>query len=412
VAAAGGKTSKVTIETDPPGAKVYFGLKEDGVVCTTPCTIDAPIGETAIIVEAENRRPLFENLVIRKKTARPLRVQYKLEPAVGTLIVEGGAGAMIKLDEEDAGVAPRRIDDVQAGGHHVAIERNGKQIFDDFVEIEAGAEATVLVPTAPLAPTPADQPAVTATAPSAAHRSPAVAASAVIDIGFRQFSYEGNTTPMTQRNGREAGQVLAGAILELWPTTLAGLSVLPGLSLYGRFEYGLTPHAVIITDSVTHMNMSTSLTTSWQNLEISLHHRWTITDAGTIEVGTGYVDDRYRFTGKPEEIAIVPDAAYKAMRIGGRASLLFGQVEPYITIENRIVLQGGAMDKRYKLGASVFGVRGSIGSVAHFGSFEVRLEGGATLYSWTFRPDGTEPAQAQGGNDVIESLMLAIGYQR
>src|SRR5689334_10517051 len=89
VAAAGGKTSKVTIETDPPGAKVYFGLKEDGEVCTTPCTIDAPVGETAIIVEAENRRSLIENLVVRK-SARPMRVQYKLEPAVGTLIVQGG----------------------------------------------------------------------------------------------------------------------------------------------------------------------------------------------------------------------------------------------------------------------------------------------------------------------------------
>ena len=56
-AAAGGpgntqatRTSKVTIETDPPGAKVYFNVKEDGEVCTTPCTVDAPIGETPIIV--------------------------------------------------------------------------------------------------------------------------------------------------------------------------------------------------------------------------------------------------------------------------------------------------------------------------------------------------------------------------
>src|ERR1043165_5462626 len=96
----GAKTSKVTIETEPPGAKVYFGLKEDGEVCTTPCTIDAPVGETAIIVEAENRRPVIESLVVRK-SARPMRVQYKLEPAVGTLIVQGGGGATIKLDEQD-----------------------------------------------------------------------------------------------------------------------------------------------------------------------------------------------------------------------------------------------------------------------------------------------------------------------
>src|SRR5262249_61749524 len=97
VAMAGGKTSKVTIETDPPGAKVYFGLKEDGAVCTTPCTVDAPIGETPIIVEAENRRPVIENLVVPRKTARPMKVHYTLEPAVGTLIVDGGSGGRVEI---------------------------------------------------------------------------------------------------------------------------------------------------------------------------------------------------------------------------------------------------------------------------------------------------------------------------
>src|SRR3954453_1772213 len=86
-AMADGKTSKVMIETDPPGAKVYFGLKEDGAICTTPCTVDAPIGETPIIVEAEGRRSIIENLVVPRKTARPMRVHYTLELAVGTLIV-------------------------------------------------------------------------------------------------------------------------------------------------------------------------------------------------------------------------------------------------------------------------------------------------------------------------------------
>ena len=82
----GNRTSKVTIETDPPGAKVYFNVKEDGEVCTTPCTVDAPIGETPIIVEAENRRAIIENLVVPRKSARPLRVSYKLRPAYGSLV--------------------------------------------------------------------------------------------------------------------------------------------------------------------------------------------------------------------------------------------------------------------------------------------------------------------------------------
>src|SRR5437868_1431975 len=105
------KTSKVTIETDPPGAKVYFNLKEDGEVCTTPCTVEAPIGETPIIVEAENRRSIIENLVVPRKTARPMRVSYKLKPALGALVIEGGDGAAILIDEQGQGTAPRRFDD-------------------------------------------------------------------------------------------------------------------------------------------------------------------------------------------------------------------------------------------------------------------------------------------------------------
>src|SRR5215470_702048 len=118
-AAAGGpgpstsaKTSKVTIETDPPGAKVYFNVKEDGEVCTTPCTVDAPIGETPIIVEAENRRPIIENLIVPRKTARPLRMSYKLKPALGAIVIEGGDGAAIRIDEQNQGFAPRRFDDI------------------------------------------------------------------------------------------------------------------------------------------------------------------------------------------------------------------------------------------------------------------------------------------------------------
>jgi len=230
-AVAGNKTSKVTIETDPPGAKVYFNLKEDGEVCTTPCTIDAPIGETPLIIEAENRRAIIENLVVPKKTARPMKVSFKLEAALGTLVVEGGAGATIKIDDEDHGKAPRRLDDLQAGAHHVVLERDGKKIYDDFVEIEIGHEATVTPAIASAAPTNLldDAPAITATrvaaSPLGAPPAPAIAVTAAVDAGFRQFTYKNNQSPLIQRDDTEAGQVLIGPIVEVWPTTLLGLTV-------------------------------------------------------------------------------------------------------------------------------------------------------------------------------------------
>jgi hypothetical protein len=415
-AAAGGRTTKVTIETDPPGAKVYFGLKEDGEICTTPCTVDAPIGETPIIVEAENRRSIIENLVVPRRTAHPMRVTYKLEPAIGALVVEGGTGATIKIDDEDKGKAPGRIDGLAAGAHHVVVEKNGKPIYDEFVEIEAGHEATVtplasadLASSQPGGNTPAIAATTIAAVPQPRRRTPAFAVAGAFDFGARQFTYSNNTTPATQRDNRESGQLLAGPIIELWPTTLLGLGALPGLALYGRFEFGLNSQPVDIVDSRSGMRVPTSLSTVWQSLEISLHHRWTIADTATIEVGGGYVQDRYEFQGDAAEIANVPDASYQAVRIGGRGSLLLGLVEPYVTVENRLVLSGGVMDTRY-LTASASGVHFALGAAARFGNFEARVEGGLTRYSWTFKADTGAPRSADGGTDLIENATVSLGY--
>jgi len=422
-AVAGNKTSKVTIETDPPGAKVYFNLKEDGEVCTTPCTVDAPIGETPLIIEAENRRAIIENLVVPKKTARPMKVAYKLEAALGTLVVEGGVGATIKIDDEDHGKAPRRLDDLQAGAHHVVLEKNGKKIYDDFVEIEIGHEATITPSVASATPAPNlldDAPAISATQAAAsgsgAAHAPAIAVTAAVDAGFRQFTYKNNQSPLIQRDDTEAGQVLIGPIVEVWPTTLLGLGYLHGLSIYARYQLGVNNQAVSIKDPQSGMSGSTALSTSWSSLEVSVHHRWPIADVATVEVGAGYTDDRYQFEGGViggVSADIVPDAAYQAVRIGGRASLRVGGFEPFLTLENRLVLDGGAMEQRYKLGTSVNGVRGSLGVTRNIGDhFDVRLEASLTLYSWTFQPDTLDSMapNADGGRDFIQNITVALGY--
>lgn len=427
-AAAGGHaragTNKVTIETDPPGAKVYFNVKEDGEVCTTPCTIDAPIGETPILIEAENRRPIIENLVVPKKPARPIRVSYKLKPALGTLVIEGSDGATITIDEQDQGTAPRRFEDILAGAHHVVLQKGGKRLYDGFVEVEIGREASVSAPRLAAEPPPAhpqgESPALQAFQPAPAgapRRSPAIAVKAASDIAFRQFSFHhpGTATQVTQHDYREAGEVMTGAIVELWPTTLLRLRFLPGLALHGRFEIGVNPQRVTVEDSRIGVMMPTTLTTVWRSLEISVRQRWALARAVAIEAGAGYTDDRYRFTSEdprvgPNEQATVPDASYKAVRIGGRASLRVGRLEPYLAAEGRIVLSGGALEQRYSRGASILGYRGELGAAVHLGRFEVRAGGSVTLYSWTFRPALTDADQADNGKDVIEQIGLAVGY--
>ena len=400
--------AKVMIVTDPPGAKVYFNLKEDGEVCTTPCTVEAPIGETPLIIEAENRRSLFENLVVPRKPPRLIKLSYKLELAVGTLVVESGAGATIKIDGELRGKAPARIDGVLAGAHRVVIERDGKPLYDQFVEIEAGNELTVgAAQLAPPPPPPVAPVAVVVAPPAAPRATPGFAVAGVFDVGFRRFRYRGNRTPATQRDDDEAGQVLAGPIIEVWPTTLLGLDMMPGLALYGRFEFGLNSQAVTLRDNVS---TRTSLSTAWRSIEISARQRWTIAQAGTVEVGAGFTQDSYQFHGLASDVGIVPDASYSAVRIGGRASLQFGAIEPYVAAENRIVLSGGAMADRYSEGTSVNGVHGALGAVARFGHVEARAEYALTLYSWTFKPDTGDAGIATGGSDLIQNVTLAVGY--
>ena len=418
---AGGRTSKVTIETDPPGAKVYFGLKEDGEVCTTPCTVDAPVGETPIIVEAENRRPVIENLIVTKKSGRPQKVRYKLEPAIGGLVVEGGDGGTVKVDDQEVGKAPGRIDGLIAGPHHVVIERGGKPVFDEFLEIESGRDATATVgehrerepaPVREAAEAPIDE-IDRAPEPTAPPR-PAAAAFALgvaTDVGFRQFSYRNNRTPATQRDDREGGQLLGGPTLEVWPTRILRASYLRGLSVFARVQLGLNAQDVTVLDSATGARMATSMSTIWRSVEVSARHRWQL-GAGSLEVGGGFVQDRYQFHGNSAEVALVPDANYKVIRIGARAALRVGPIEPFISGENRIVLSGGALARRYTLGSSASGLRGTIGAALHLGRFEVRAEAGLSRYTWTFRPDTGDSAQADGGVDEVENVQLVVCYAR
>jgi hypothetical protein len=246
-------------------------------------------------------------------------------------------------------------------------------------------------------------------------RTPAFAISAATDIGFRQFSFNyAAGDRATEHNDREAASVLTGAVVELWPATLLHFGMLPGLALHGRFQIGVNPQRVTMQSRIGPP-VATSLSTSWRSLEISLRQRWTIASTGSFEVGVGYVDDRYQFTSDDEltgmaELATVPDVAYQAVRIGGRGSLLIGPLEPYVAAENRLVLSGGPLAKRYSLGSSVNGVRGALGAAVHLGHFEVRAEGSVSLYSWTFRHDTTDPDYAESGTDAIEQIGLSIGF--
>ncbi len=105
--AAAAPTRKVTVESEPPGASVYVNDKEDGAKCTTPCTVDAPIGDTVLIVELENYVQKFQPVVVSKR-GKINKVTVKLEPSIGYIVIDSAKGASISVDDVDAAWLPRR----------------------------------------------------------------------------------------------------------------------------------------------------------------------------------------------------------------------------------------------------------------------------------------------------------------
>ncbi len=422
VASAGNR--KVTVETDPPGAKVYLNDKESGAVCdATPCTIDAPIGETPIIIELPHYEAVLDNLVVSKRGKPPNeKIKHDKRPG-GTNDVDGAPGATIKVDDEDQGKSPNRID-VDTGEHHVVISLGGKAIVDKKVEVETGAETaiTAKAPVVAIRPEPGtpvgSDPtgsvdggsggAVVKHAPEPTSASRYINVSAMGDVGFRTFAYSG-ASGNNVRDESEGGQVLVGPALEFWPGDLMGVHALHGLSLFARLQFGVHDQDVV---PKTAGVFGGSVTTFWRSFEASVRQRFAIGSSGAIEASVGFVRDQYEFNATDStDIDLVPDVDYQAIRIGLRGALTLGSVEPYLSVEERVVLSGGEVGERFDH-SSVNGMRGALGAAIHSGPIVTRIEASYTRYTWDFQVAGAMPMYtATGATDSVALISATVGYQ-
>ena len=444
-AAAEGKRD-VRIESDPPGADVYLNSKDDGSVCKTPCTIKAPVGEQIVIIEIANHVSLVESLVVPAK-GKPPAMKFKLQRAVGTLVVKGPEGARIRVGDVDKGKAPAKLE-VDAGPQTITLTLNGKQVLQDLIEIEPNQEVVVRGKDVAAAGKQPDPPkggggsggggeggegegggeggggggsggaggsggnVDKGVEPSPRRpRGKLVALTGVVDVGFRNFTYNNaqpDANPMTPDDlpdETEGGQVIAGPMVEVWPGTIAGVRALRGLAVVARIQFPVNKQPV------TGGQIMGTTTTFWQSLEISARHRWSFTK-GTVEVGAGFVRDQHQFnTSNTADLKLVPDADYKSIKLGVRGSLLLGLLEPYVAAENRVVISGGkTLEGRFSLGASATGLRGALGTNAKLGPLMGRLEASLTRYSWTFKYDTTDTFKADGASDSIIMISAGLGY--
>ncbi len=407
---------KVQIISKPADASVYVGSIEAGEKCRTPCSIDVD-GETTVIIDLAGYRPKSDQIVIGRRERAPYKRTYNLVPSVGTLKVEGPAGATVFLDGKESGKIPFEAD-VPSGGRGLMVKLDGKEIYVNAVEVVEDEELKITVPNKQVAEEPAEEPDPEPdpepeirkpAKPTTPRDSALFSLSAALSVGFRDFEYQ-NVDPMTPRQDlgpeSEGGQVLAGAQLEIWPGTLAGIRALRGFALIGRFQYGLNSQTVIQDAN----NSSLGARTFWTSLEVSARQQFVFANKLIVEVGVGYVGDQHQFEGVETDIAKVPDAYYQSLKIGGRAAVMVGALEPYLAVENRIVMSSGPLAKRFELsgGSDVSGFRGAAGVGLRLGKLFGRIEGSLTRYSWTFVDDGM--TDTTGATDNIKQVSMTFGY--
>ncbi|HVK83000.1 MAG TPA: PEGA domain-containing protein [Kofleriaceae bacterium] len=411
VGVAGAETKrKVRIETTPPGATVYLVEKEAGPACEpTPCTVEAPVGSTPIIIELKDHGPVFDNLTVPRRGKVPA-AKFTLEAAIGKIVVREPKGALVFVDEEEQGKAPLELD-VSADAHHVVVKDGGKKVYDAYVEVTAGNET--LISAEELGDDDEDDDEedevpdedggkVTKSASSGAPRAPLLRGTVAVDIGFRKFSYNAGSN---QRPENEGGQILIGPLVEVWPGRLLGVPALRGISVLGRFQFGANQQAVIADD------LGPSTATFWQSFEASLRQQFIIKNKVGLELGLGYVRDQLQFSGTAQDVAKLPDVTYSSVRIGLRASLPMGKVEPYVSFEPRFVLSGGKLEVRYDPGTKASGLRAGAGALFTFGRWVGRAEVSTTRYSWTFVTTDPEVMNTNSGSDAVIQIGLGAGYQ-
>jgi len=409
-----GPSRNVHVESEPAGATVYLDEVEKGPVCdTTPCTFSAPLGKHALILRLDKYQPEFLEIDVTKGK-RPLDNTVKLKSALGTIVVDSPKGAAVRVDGVDSGKAPTRISVSSSEGHSVVVTLNGKTVFEEFVEVPIGDEynVKVRVAAAPAATPPtgeraeeeegggegSDQPPREDKKP----KSQFISAALAVDVGFRNFEYTNPTTTNPPLNPENEVQTIVGPAIEFWPGRLLGIRFLRGLSLFGRAE--VSP----LGQNVTGKLITGSVKTSWVSYEGSLRERLTFGDFG-VEASGGYVLDSFTFTGNPDDLMKLPDATYSSVRLGLKAAYNPGKLEIYIAGENRIVVAGGEIQKRFTR-AHADGLRGALGFVYEIKPWLwVRLEGVYMRYAWTFSSEPSDMYQAKGAVDSVKYISALAG---
>lgn len=139
------------VETTPPGATIYIDRRDLGSRGTSPRVLAFPAGRYRVIVEKEGYEPAVSE-VIDAQVGRETVVRLVLRRIVGSVRVEGMAGAVLRIDDErtEPVCTVPCSTEVSPGPHTLFVSREGYQTLVRQVFVTERRTVTVRAELVPL----------------------------------------------------------------------------------------------------------------------------------------------------------------------------------------------------------------------------------------------------------------------
>ena len=129
-------TGRLSISSDPVGAKVFLQGEEKGV---TPLELsDLAFGKYALKLQREGFKDVEQEIEVTAETSSaniPVTLE-KSAPVVGTLVVESDPpNAFIVIGNRVLGVTPKQLPNTKAGKYNITLKKDGYQDFTGTVRV-------------------------------------------------------------------------------------------------------------------------------------------------------------------------------------------------------------------------------------------------------------------------------------
>lgn len=419
-----GKKYRVSIDTDPSGAKVWIDDRAGEPAGTTPYEARLKPGKHTVFLELDGYEVSVKEIVVKKRRRGKQSFNFELEEqsmgSIDVLAADGADdtdGARVFLDGREVGTVPDSFD-AAAGSHQVEVVKDGYKRFESRVEVTAGDSVELTVALGKLGA--GDEQGKGdgkgdgegdgkggGKGKSDESTSPILRADVGFGSGIRRFDYfnAGASNQTADPLGTEhllpyfaPGVALVNVSLELY---FGGFSsALSRFSLFGGASLSL------LANSVTEDEVN--IATTWLRREVGVRVHLGSFGIDLAEAGN-------EFTFDPDDVLLggvgdgIAEATYEYLRLGlwyagGSEKMNFG-----IGASGMYVLSRSGVAKRFT-NSSIFGVGGNAWFRMHlFGGIEGSITGTATYFAYSLQPELQR--DTTGGYDLMLDLVGSAGYR-